>query len=99
MWVIEGAEQAGLRFAREPGSVLSGCLAEIDPIGCATRSGKGFSMLDLMGARWRPGLTDFDDVHETARLRWIANKHYRPAVLKPFAADIMDSVREERRAA
>ncbi|MDX2276521.1 MAG: DUF2235 domain-containing protein [Hyphomonadaceae bacterium] len=96
MWVIEGAEQAGLAFSREPGSVLSACLAEIDPIGAPVKSGKGFSILDLTGARWRKGLATFADVHETARLRWIANKRYRPALLKPFADEIAASVTNGR---
>lgn len=99
MWVIEGAEQAGLGFAREPGSVLSACLADIDPIAAPLKSGKGFSLLNLTGARWRRGPDDFDDVHETARLRWAANARYRPRLLKRFAGEIVDSVRKQARAA
>lgn len=98
MWVIEGAEQAGLAFTREPGSVLSACLADIDPINAPLKSGKGFSMVDLTGSRWRGGPAHFADVHETARLRWLANKRYRPALLKPFAEEIANSVADEAEA-
>lgn len=93
MWVLEGAEAAGLKLAREPGSVLSACLAEIDPIG-APIGGEGVSVLNLMGARWRKGPERFDDIHEAARLRWVANRRYRPKPLGPFADQIWTSVRE-----
>ncbi len=92
LWVLEGAEQAGLAFAREPGSVLSGCLANIDPIGSPLSGAKG--LLGMFGARWRSGLQKFEDVHETARLRWAANADYRPAPLAHLGAAILRSVRE-----
>jgi uncharacterized protein (DUF2235 family) len=98
LWVLEGAEQAGLMLSREPGSVLSNCLAEIDPITCSVRSNKRPSLMNVLGARWRKGPTRFEDMHETARLRWAANASYRPAPLAPFADDIMNAVREERAA-
>lgn len=92
LWVLEGAEQAGLAFAREPGSVLSGCLANIDPIGSPLSGANG--LLGMFGARWRSGLRKFEDVHETARLRWAANADYRPAPLAHLGAAILRSVRE-----
>jgi uncharacterized protein (DUF2235 family) len=98
MWVVEGAEHAGLAFAHEPGSVLSGCLANIDPINAPLSGAKGFSVLDLLGARWRKGLARFSDVHEAACLRWAANPAYRPKLLAPFAADILASVYAARAA-
>jgi uncharacterized protein (DUF2235 family) len=85
MWVLEGAERAGLTLQREPGSVISACLAEIDPI--ATPIG-GVSALGPIASRWRKGLARFEDVHEAARLRWIANPRYRPAPLAPFADEM-----------
>lgn len=85
MWVLEGAERAGLALEREPGSVISSCLAEIDPIN--TPIG-GASALGPIATRWRTGLARFDDVHEAARLRWIANPRYRPAPLTPFANEL-----------
>ncbi len=91
MWVVEGAETAGLTFAREPGSVLSSALAEIDPIG-APLGAKGASLLKLAGARWRTGLTRFEDVHEAARLRYAGDANYRPQPLAPFGTRILQSV-------
>lgn len=93
MWVLEGAENAGLTLAREPGSVISGCLAEIDPISCAIPKAKRFSMLNLAGSRWRKGLDRIEDAHEAALLRWAANGDYRPAPLAAFADDIVAAVR------
>jgi hypothetical protein len=98
LWVLEGAEQAGLKLHREPGGVISGCLADIDPIEAPLEAVKGFSVTSLMGGRWRKGLHHFDDVHETARLRWMANGKYRPAPLHKFAHNIECSVRDERAA-
>ena len=92
MWVLEGAERAGLAIDRDPGSVISGCLAEIDPIG-ADHDG-GFSLLKVAGARWRKGLARFEDVHEAARLRWIGNARYRPAPLAPFADQMSLALRQ-----
>ena len=91
LWVLEGAERAGLAFAREPGSVLSACRAEIDPINGPIKS-RAASVLNLLGARWRRGPKTFDDVHETARLRWAANRAYRPAPLRRFRDRILDAV-------
>lgn len=96
MWVVEGAEQAGLAFAREPGSVLSGCLANIDPIGAPLTGAKGFSILDALGSRWRRGLTQFSDIHEAACLRWVANQSYRPKLLAPFGEEILASIHSAR---
>lgn len=90
LWVLEGAEQAGLAVSREPGSVISNCLAEIDPIGAPVGSKR--SLLDALGRRWRHGLTDAADIHEAARLRYAADARYRPAPLAPFEADILASV-------
>ncbi|MGE0595055.1 MAG: DUF2235 domain-containing protein [Hyphomonadaceae bacterium] len=97
LWVLEGAEQAGLALAREPGSVISSALADIDPIACAVTADKGVSLLGMMGRRWRKGLR-FTDLHETALIRFAANKRYRPAPLAPFAADILQSMRDQRAA-
>jgi uncharacterized protein (DUF2235 family) len=91
LWVLEGAERAGLAMAREPGSVISACLAEIDPINAPVG---GLSRLGPIASRWRAGLTRFQDVHETARLRWIGNSRYRPAPLAQFANEIEASLRE-----
>ena len=98
LWVLEGAEQAGLTLLREPGGVISGCLADIDPIEAPLEAVGGFSVTALMGSRWRKGLHHFDDVHETARLRWMANAKYRPALLNKFAHNIENAVRNERAA-
>lgn len=98
LWVLEGAEAAGLTLAREPGSVLSSCLANVDPIG-APLAAPGFSLMALTGARWRRGIARLEDLHETALLRWAANTHYRPGPLTRFGARIVDAVRETRRAA
>jgi hypothetical protein len=85
LWVIEGAEEAGLKIAREPGSVVSACLAEIDPInGPLHNREKAFSATNLLGRRWRKGLAYYDDLHEAARLRWAANRSYRPKPLARF---------------
>jgi uncharacterized protein (DUF2235 family) len=91
MWVLEGAERAGLAIERAPGSVVSACLAEIDPINAPIG---GASWLAALGTRWRKGLSRFEDVHETARLRWIGNPKYRPAPLAPFASQIAASLHE-----
>jgi uncharacterized protein (DUF2235 family) len=98
MWVLDGAEQAGLTLMREPGGVISACLADIDPIGAPLKAVGGFSFTDLLGARWRKGPHRFEDVHETARLRWTANEHYRPAPLAQFGERIVSTVRNERAA-
>jgi uncharacterized protein (DUF2235 family) len=92
LWVLEGAEDAGLSLMREPGSVISGCMADIDPIN-APLAGKGVSLLGAFGARWRKGLGRFEDVNESARLRWAANESYRPKPLAGFAARIVETVR------
>lgn len=92
LWVLEGAEQAGLTLAREPGSVISHALAEIDPIHAPLNAREGFSLLNAMGARWRKGLACYEDLHETARLRWAGNAHYRPAPMAPFADKIVRSL-------
>jgi len=97
IWVLEGAELAGLTLSREPGSVISGCLADIDPIASAV-DGKGFPIMRALTSRWRRGLTRFEDIHETARLRYAANASYRPPLLEPFADRILSSVRERRAA-
>lgn len=94
MWVLEGAEAVGLSIDREPGSVISACLADIDPIQCGIAAPKPWSLLSLGGARWREGLTRLDDVHETALLRWSGNEAYRPAPLAPFADQIVSSLRK-----
>lgn len=91
LWVLEGAEAAGLALDREPGSVISGCLAEIDPIGTPVSSRP--SLLHLLGARWRKGVGDLCDVHESALLRWAANEGYRPKPLQPFGDRIMETIR------
>ncbi|HYD71521.1 MAG TPA: DUF2235 domain-containing protein [Candidatus Binatia bacterium] len=91
MWVLEGAERAGLALQREPGSVLSGCLAEIDPINAPIN---GLSRLGPIAMRWRQGITSVADVHETARLRWIGNSRYRPAPLSPFANEMAAALPE-----
>jgi uncharacterized protein (DUF2235 family) len=82
MWVLEGAEHAGLALERAPGSVISACLAEIDPIHAPIG---GVSRLGPVATRWRKGLSRFEDVHETAQLRWMGDRRYRPAPLAPFA--------------
>ncbi len=96
LWVLEGAERAGLTLAREPGSVLSGCLAEIDPINAPIDG--GVSRLGAIATRWRSGLARLDDVNEAALLRFAANASYRPRPLEPFASDILRAVRERRAA-
>jgi uncharacterized protein (DUF2235 family) len=94
MWMLEGAEQAGLCIAREPGSVVSSCLADIDPLNAPLTGAKGFSLLGAMGARWRSGPRRFEEVHETARLRWAGASTYRPKPLAQFSAEIMHALRE-----
>ncbi len=91
MWVLEGADRAGLALERAPGSVISACLAEIDPIGASIG---GVSRLGPVATRWRKGLAQFADIHETARLRWVVNPRYRPAPLAPFADELEASLRE-----
>jgi uncharacterized protein (DUF2235 family) len=97
LWVLEGAEHAGLSLQREPGGVISACLAEIDPIE-APLGANTFSVMDLLGKRWRKGLRHLHDVHETARLRWAANHRYRPPLLRRFGDEIVQAVRCERAA-
>jgi uncharacterized protein (DUF2235 family) len=98
MWMVEGAEQASLAFDRAPGSVLSGTLAEIDPITSPLREAGGMPLLDLLGSRWRAGPSDFADLHETARLRWAANASYRPQPLAGFSAQILNALQPARAA-
>jgi uncharacterized protein (DUF2235 family) len=97
MWVLEGAELSGLALSREPGSVISGCLADIDPI-TPPVDGRGFPIMRALTSRGRCGLNRFEDIHETARLRWAADPDYRPALLEPFAERIMASVRQSQAA-
>lgn len=97
MWVLEGAELTGLALAREPGSVVSGCLADIDPITPAV-DGKGFPLMRALTSRRRKGLNRFEDIHETARLRFAANALYRPPLLTPYADRILASVQERQAA-
>ncbi len=92
LWVLEGAERAGLAIERAPGSVVSACLAEIDPINAPIG---GASRLGPIATRWRKGPSRIEDVHEAARLRWIGNVSYRPVPLAPFvngfAASLTDA--------
>ena len=97
LWVLDGAERAGLKLAREPGSVLSAAMAEIDPITAPLGLNKR-SILDLTGTRWRTGVERYADLHETARLRWQANRSYRPKPLLPFADDIANEFRQQHAA-
>lgn len=98
MWVLEGAERAGLSLLREPGSVLSQCLAEIEPLETPLGRG-GPSLFGLLGRRWRTGLGRFEDLHETALLRWAGNASYRPRPLRRFGARMMSALRESADAA
>ena len=98
MWVLEGAELAGLSVTNEPGSVISGCLADIDPI-TPSVDGKGFPIMRALTSRWRTGLNRFEDIHETARLRFSANESYRPPLLTPYADRIAASVQQRQAAA
>ncbi|MBX3511742.1 MAG: DUF2235 domain-containing protein [Hyphomonadaceae bacterium] len=98
LWVLEGAERAGLTLAREPGSVLSHCMAEIDPIG-APLGKAGPSLLGLLGRRWRTGISRIEDLHEATLLRWAGNQSYRPRPLRRFGARMMEAVRSTARAA
>src|SRR5262249_45766585 len=98
LWVLEGGEQAGLALLREPGGGISRGLADIHPIDAPLEALSGFSPTSLMGLRWRKGLHRFEDVHETARLRWMANARYRPALLHKFSHRIESAVRNERAA-
>lgn len=91
MWVLEGAERAGLAIERAPGTVVSACLAEIDPINAPIG---GVSRLGPIATRWRQGLARFEDIHEAARLRWVANRRYRPAPLASFANEMMAALHE-----
>ena len=98
--LTEALDGCGLRVRvlREPGGVISGCLADIDPIDAPLEAVGGLSVTALMGSRWRKGLHHFGDVHETARLRWMANAKYRPALLNKFAHKIENAVDNERAA-
>ncbi|HYD89421.1 MAG TPA: DUF2235 domain-containing protein [Vitreimonas sp.] len=93
LWVLEGAEQVGLALMREPGSIISAAMAEIDPLNAALLDRRR-SMLDLAGRRWRAGLSNYGDLHEVARLRWMADRHYRPKPMLQFAREIAESLRE-----
>lgn len=93
LWVLEGAELTGLALAREPGSVISGALANVDPLR-APLSGKASLLLNLVGKRWRKGLERYEDVHETACLRWSADPDYRPRPLLQQAPRIAASMRD-----
>lgn len=97
MWVLEGAEFAGLNIAREPGSVISASLADIDPI-TPSVDGKGFPIMRALTSRWRKGLNRYEDIHETARLRFAANSGYRPPLLEPYADRIAASVQQRQAA-
>jgi uncharacterized protein (DUF2235 family) len=97
LWVLEGAELAGLTLAREPGSVISACLANIDPL-TPPVDGKGFPIMRALMSRWREGPHRFADIHETARLRWLADPNYRPVPLTPFAREIEISMSPARAA-
>lgn len=97
MWVLEGAELAGLTISREPGSVISASLADIDPI-TPSVDGKGFPIMRALTSRWRKGLNRFEDVHETARLRFAANSAYRPPLLTPYEDRIAASVQQRQAA-
>ena len=98
LWVLEGAERAGLTIAREPGSVISGCLANIDPITSPLGANKA-SLLNMLGSRWRKGVGRIEDLHETALLRWVGNANYRPRPLTRFGARMVGAVQDVSRAA
>lgn len=82
LWIIEGAQAGGLSFKQ---SILDEYVAELEPLRTPVRqTGIGSWFTYLSGADWRRGLTQFEDVHETARQRYLQNKTYRPKPLKPF---------------
>jgi hypothetical protein len=49
-------------------------------------------------SRWRKGLNRFDDIHETARLRFAANSAYRPPLLMPYEERIAASLQQRQAA-
>ena len=78
--------------------MISSALAEIDPINADLNARKGVSLLGAVGSRWRKGLNNFEDLHETALLRWAGNAKYRPAPLAAYADRISASLRHTRAA-
>jgi uncharacterized protein (DUF2235 family) len=82
LWIIDGARSAGLAFKQ---SILDEYARDIEPINTPVRR---FSLqawlMSLTGSGWRSGLGHFEDVHESARRRYVENKSYRPRPLKPF---------------
>ncbi|MBL8551931.1 MAG: DUF2235 domain-containing protein [Hyphomonadaceae bacterium] len=97
LWVIDGAEEAGLKVSREPGSVISSCLTEIDPIEGPVVVKRGFSVTDVLGKVWRKGPDHYQDLHETARLRWIGNRDYRPRPMQAFHRQLRDFLHDSAR--
>jgi uncharacterized protein (DUF2235 family) len=82
VWVLEGAERAGLALDRGRGSVWAECAGDRDPVGAPLRDG-GFSLaLSLVGYGPRRGVKSIADLHEAACVRWAARSDYRPNALK-----------------
>lgn len=86
LWIIEGAELAGLVFDRGPDSLIAEAEALVDYVkGPLREKTKGLDLNFLLGESWRTGLGGFDDVHDYARKRWAGDRAYRPRPLRRFA--------------
>jgi uncharacterized protein (DUF2235 family) len=89
LWIVAGAQGADLVFNSDVDSVLAAARRAADPVGGPLRDRvKGVDFNALIATGWRTGLATFDDVHESALLRWTETQAYRPKPLKPFAEQI-----------
>lgn len=87
IWIAEGAEAAGLAMDRSDGMPLALAEKDVNPVDCPFNK-SSFDPMALFGSAWRQGLSNFDDVHISARRRWAGRSNYRPKPLKPFDRDL-----------
>lgn len=86
-WVAEGAERAGLEWQKD---IFNAFLRIQNPLAhfSTVVSSVADEILQLFGNADRQGLTEFENISDSARTRWQKIPTYRPAPLKPFAAQL-----------
>lgn len=86
-WVAEGAERAGLEWQKD---ILGTFLREQNPLApfSTVVSSVADEILQLFGNADRQGLTELEDISDSARTRWHKLPTYRPPPLQAFATQL-----------
>lgn len=86
-WIAEGAERAGLDWSRD---ILGAFMKTADPLVPFGPESTALSeeLIRLMGQADRTGPERFEDISDSARLRWQRRADYRPKPLNRFAPQL-----------